>query len=70
MLSSNLFFSNDIPFISFSVSHLVAIVVFIACLLVFAKSARQLNDHQNLLLTRAASIFLSLTVLGLSLIHI
>jgi len=64
MPSSNLFFSNDIPFTSFSVSHLVAVVVFIVCLLVFVKSARQLNDHQNLLFTRVASIFLSLTVLA------
>lgn len=70
MLSSNLFFSNDIPFTSFSVAHLVAVVVLIACLLVFAKSARQLNDHQNLLFTRVASIFLSLTVLVWTAIHL
>jgi hypothetical integral membrane protein (TIGR02206 family) len=70
MLSTNLFFSNDIPFTSFSVSHLGAVVVFIACLLVFAKSARQLSDHQNLLLTRAASIFLSLTVIAWTAIHL
>ena len=41
MLSSNLFFSNDIPFTSFSVAHLVAVVVFIACLLVFVNTARR-----------------------------
>lgn len=70
MLSDNVFFSDNIPFTSFSPSHLGAVIVFIICFLIFVSAAPYLNSRQNLLLTRGASIFLSLTVLIWTAIHI
>lgn len=70
MLSDQAFFSSDISFTSYSSSHLGAVVVFIVCLLGIVKLVPRLDDHQNLLLTRSASVFLSLTVLIWTAVHI
>ena len=70
MLSDQAFFSSDISFTSYSSPHLGAVVVFIVCLLGIVKLVPRLDDHQNLLLTRSASVFLSLTVLIWTAVHI
>jgi len=70
MPSVNAFFNGDIPFVSFSQPHWGAMVVFVIFLLIFVSVPQRLTDQQNLLLTRATSIFLSLTVVIWTAIHI
>jgi len=69
VFSDNVFFSADIGFTSFSQSHLGAVIVFILFVITFVNAARRLDDRQNLLLTRSVSVFISLTVVIWTAIH-
>ena len=70
MFSDNVFFSADIGFTSFSQSHLGAVIVFVLFAVIFVNAAQRLDDRQNLLLTRLTSVFISLTVIVWTSIHI
>lgn len=71
-MSDRGFLSVDIPFESFSLTHMVTLVVFVFLLAAVIFAGRKLTNHQNLLLGRALSVFMSVSVsvwAGLHLIY-
>ncbi|CAI8327201.1 TIGR02206 family membrane protein [Porticoccaceae bacterium] len=58
----NIFFSPDIPFVSFSASHWWTLAVFFALLVLVVTLGRRLNHRANLWLARVISLFLPISV--------
>ena len=53
----NIFFSPDIPFVSFSASHWWTLAVFFALLVLVVTLGRRLNHRANLWLARVIGLF-------------
>lgn len=69
-MSNQGFFSVDIPFESFSPTHLVTLAVFIILLTALIVAGKKFNDHQNLILGRALSVFMSVSVSIWAVLHL
>lgn len=64
------FFSVDIPFESFSPSHMATLVVFAFLLAAIVFAGKRLNNQQNLFLGRLLSLFMSASVLVWAGLHV
>ncbi len=64
------FFSVDIPFESFSQTHIVTLIVFAFLLASVIFAGKKLNNRQNLLLGRCLSVFMSVSVAAWAILHL
>jgi hypothetical integral membrane protein (TIGR02206 family) len=69
-MTNSAFFSGDIPFESFSQTHVFTLLFSIVLLTLLIIIGRKLSAEQNLLLGRCISVFLSLTVILFLIFHL
>lgn len=69
-MTSSAFFSGDIPFASFSQTHIFTLLISLGLLIILIATGRELSREQNLLIGRYLSVFLSLTVILFIVLHI
>jgi len=68
-MTNSAFFSNDIPFESFSQTHISTLLFSLGLLTLLITVGRKLNRDQNLFIGRCLSVFLSLTVIFFLVFH-
>lgn len=69
-MSNLAFFRGDIPFSSFSQTHIFTMLLSLALLFLLIGVGRRLSQAQNLLIGRCMAVFLSLTVVVFIVLHI
>ena len=69
-MTNSAFFSGDIPFASFSQTHIATLIFSLGLLILLIVVGRNLTRQQNLLIGRCLSVFLSLTVILFIVFHI
>lgn len=69
-MSNLAFFRGDIPFSSFSQTHIFTMLLSLALLFLLIGVGRRLTQVQNLLIGRCMAVFLSLTVVVFIVLHI
>jgi len=69
-MTNSAFFSGDIPFASFSQTHIATLIFSLGLLILLIVVGRSLTRQQNLLIGRCLSVFLSLTVILFIVFHI
>lgn len=69
-MTNSAFFSGDIPFASFSQTHIATLIFSLGFLILLIVVGRNLTRQQNLLIGRCLSVFLSLTVILFIVFHI
>lgn len=69
-MSNLAFFRGDIPFSSFSQTHIFTMLLSLALLFLLIGAGRRLTQVQNLLIGRCMAVFLSLTVVVFIVLHI
>ena len=62
-MTNSAFFSNNIPFESFSQTHISTLLFSLGLLILLIVVGRKLTPNQNLFIGRCLSVFLSLTVI-------